>query len=170
MSHIPVINIAALLKTDPSQWCSSATSATSASSSSPTPPSDDARAAVEAILDACTGVGFFYVTGHGLDADDLIKRMSAASHSFFNQPKKGRTATSGGASPRSYVYWCTATAVDVQPTPPHLDPRRVRTRASLHDTPRVVSLMHLYHAPSGTCTRITFLTSPTPTPTFLCMG
>lgn len=87
-SHIPVINIKALLETDPSQWSTSISGSTTAQTtpSSPTTCSPSAAAAVDAIVEACTGVGFFYVTGHGLDADRLIERMTAASHSFFDQP------------------------------------------------------------------------------------
>lgn len=54
----------------------------------------DAKLAVaRAIGEACRGIGFFYVTGHGIP-DALMSKVFAASRQFFAQPRAAKHALS----------------------------------------------------------------------------
>jgi len=45
---------------------------------------DGKRAVADAVADACTDIGFFAVSGHGVD-QNLVEDLREASHSFFEQ-------------------------------------------------------------------------------------
>lgn len=63
------------------------------------------RAAVAAAVDAaCTGIGFFTIAGHGVDAD-LTDRMLAVSRAFFDLPavEKHRVRQPRPEQSRGYV-------------------------------------------------------------------
>ena len=57
---------------------------------------------VAAIDQACTGVGFFYVTGHGFDMS-LCERLRAAAAEFFAQPEAAKRALGLDVSMRGYL-------------------------------------------------------------------
>jgi isopenicillin N synthase-like dioxygenase len=82
MTAIPIIDIAPLVNGTPAQ----------------------AQAVANALGDACRGVGFFYVTGHGIPAD-LIARVFSTSAAFFAAPASIREAASfsGPGSNRGYI-------------------------------------------------------------------
>jgi isopenicillin N synthase-like dioxygenase len=66
--------------------------------------SGDKHRAAEAVRDACRRAGFFYVVGHGVDAD-LQDRLEALSRQFFAQPIERKMAIRmelGGAAWRGY--------------------------------------------------------------------
>jgi isopenicillin N synthase-like dioxygenase len=67
-------------------------------------PLAEATAVAEALGAACRGVGFFYVTGHGVPAD-LIARVFAMSAAFFAGPASLREAASfsGPGDNRGYI-------------------------------------------------------------------
>ena len=49
---------------------------------------DDAgkQAVAEQVADACTSIGFFAISGHGVP-QDIIEDLREASHTFFEQPE-----------------------------------------------------------------------------------
>jgi len=44
------------------------------------------KAVADAIAAACTDIGFFAISGHGVD-QHLVEDLREASHSFFEQPE-----------------------------------------------------------------------------------
>jgi isopenicillin N synthase-like dioxygenase len=80
--HLPVVDVADLLPDDVA-------------------PSSAARRAAETIDRACREVGFFVVTGHGVDPD-LQTRLEAAAHEFFGLPDSEKQRI---AMPRAGAAW-----------------------------------------------------------------
>ncbi len=81
MTGLPVIDVSGLRASDPA-----------------------ARAAVAAQLGAaCRGVGFFYITGHGI-ADALLDSVFAAAHQFFALPEQVKLRQSIKLSPHNRGY------------------------------------------------------------------
>ena len=80
--HLPVVDVADLLTDDAA-------------------PSGAARRAAETIDRACREVGFFVVTGHGVDPD-LQTRLEAAAHEFFGLPDSEKQRI---AMPRAGAAW-----------------------------------------------------------------
>lgn len=66
------------------------------------------RAVVEAVREACEGLGFLVVRGHGIPAD-LFDRAFAVSRDFFDRPveEKERSRPVGEVAPRGYAAMAT---------------------------------------------------------------
>lgn len=63
----------------------------------------DRRRVARRIGDACAGIGFFAITGHGVP-DDLVERLRVVSHDFFARPleEKLRAEHPTRGTPRGY--------------------------------------------------------------------
>lgn len=61
------------------------------------------QAVGDAVRDACTTVGFFYVANHGVDPA-LIERAFAAAHRFFALPLEAKLAVDIASSPNLRGY------------------------------------------------------------------
>ena len=59
------------------------------------------RAAAREVAQACTGVGFFYMTNHGV-ADAVIERAVAAARDFFHQPAERKAEVAANANHRGF--------------------------------------------------------------------
>jgi isopenicillin N synthase-like dioxygenase len=64
----------------------------------------DERAVVREIGDACRGIGFFYITGHGI-APETLARVFLLSRQFFTAPAslKNQARFSGPAANRGFI-------------------------------------------------------------------
>ena len=74
-SHIPVVDLAAVRALDPAGL----------------------REAAAAIRDACTSIGFFYISNHGVPTDVLEGAVKAARE-FFALSGRGEAACCGESS------------------------------------------------------------------------
>ena len=65
---------------------------------------DGERAVVREIGDACRGIGFFYITGHGI-APETLARVFLLSRQFFTAPAslKNQARFSGPAANRGFI-------------------------------------------------------------------
>ena len=65
---------------------------------------DGERAVVREIGDACRGIGFFYITGHGI-APEALARVFLLSRQFFSAPAslKNQARFSGPAANRGFI-------------------------------------------------------------------
>jgi isopenicillin N synthase-like dioxygenase len=68
------------------------------------PDGDGARSVAREIGDACRGIGFFYITGHGIPSATLAHVFATAAK-FFRQPApvKAAAAFAGPGSNRGYI-------------------------------------------------------------------